>query len=214
MKLALQRPWLVATLPERRRMLSWSLTSPGFAQARRIVWREVRNADLPPELDARRWLAEEAASAGYKDCVCMLTSRDVGSYAEAAANIEGMCVAAAATVGLSNAERVGARQSRPRFPGTINIAVSIDSPLSDGAMIEALSLVAEARTLAVLEAGLPLASGLATGTGTDCIVVAAPSGEAAYAGKHTPLGEAIGEATLTAMRQGVRRWTAEREAQV
>ncbi|MGR3481375.1 hypothetical protein [Salipiger marinus] len=40
-------------------MLSWALNRPGYVRARRILWREVRNADLPPDLDVRAWLAAE-----------------------------------------------------------------------------------------------------------------------------------------------------------
>ena len=45
-------------------------------------------------------------------------------------------------------------------------------------------------------------------TGTDCIAVAAPlSGEPAqFAGKHTALGEAIGDAVYRATAEGIREW--------
>ena len=44
-----------------------------------------------------------------------------------------------ATVGLSNAERVGARARGARI-GTINVLAVADAPLTDGAMVEASSL--------------------------------------------------------------------------
>lgn len=209
MKLRLERPWLIAESPETRRVLSWSLNRPGFTEARRIVWREVRNADLPRTLDAGVWLSSELADAGLADCVCLVTSRDIGSYAAASISVEDAKVDVVATVGLSNAERIGARRAPLDVVGTVNIAASTTTPLSDGAMLEAMTLVAEVRTLAVLEAGLSLETGLATGTGTDCIVIMAPRGAAAHAGKHTAVGEAVGRATLEAMRQGVEVWMRE-----
>jgi adenosylcobinamide amidohydrolase len=51
-----------------------------------------------------------------------------------------------------------------------------------------------------------LPSGLATGTGTDCIAVAAPQGAEAFSGLHTALGEAIGQAVLRAVGKGAQVW--------
>ncbi|MEO1272728.1 MAG: adenosylcobinamide amidohydrolase, partial [Myxococcota bacterium] len=48
-----------------------------------------------------------------------------------------------------------------------------------------------------------------TGTGTDCIVLAAPPGHAVYAGLHTAVGEAVGRAVYDAVAAGVRGWMAE-----
>ncbi|WP_295045296.1 adenosylcobinamide amidohydrolase, partial [uncultured Paracoccus sp.] len=128
------------------------------------------------------------------------------------------CVAVAgpvtcvATVGLGNAERVGHRRGQQEGQrqgyGTINIALLIDAGLTDAALIEALSIAAQARTLAVLEAGVILPSGPATGTGTDCIAVACDPGGLAHAGLHTALGEAIGRAVCDAVGQGASDWKA------
>jgi len=50
-----------------------------------------------------------------------------------------------------------------------------------------------------------------TGTGTDCIVVAAPEGAggAQFAGLHTAIGEAAGDAVYRAIREGVAVWQAD-----
>ena len=67
-------------------------------------------------------------------------------------------------------------------------------------MAEALAMAAEARVAAVQEAGIlsRRTKRPATGTGTDCIVVASSSrgGTQQYCGKHTLLGELIGKAAL------------------
>lgn len=202
-------PWLVAAFPEPRRVLSWSLTRPGFVTASQVAWREVRNADLPPDLDARLWLEGELGAAGLGDAVAMMTSRPLIHRRTALAEAEGARAACLATVGLSNAERAGERRRPAAQAGTINILAALDRPLTDAALIEALALAASARTLAVREA-----EGRASGTGTDCIAVAAPTGPdpALYAGMHTALGEALGRAVFAAVDAGARAWLADRDA--
>jgi adenosylcobinamide amidohydrolase len=88
------------------------------------------------------------------------------------------------------------------------VALRLDLPLSPAALLEAMSIAVQARTVAVLEVGHVLPSGLATGTGTDCVAVAAPAGDTPYAGLHTPVGEATGRAVHTAVLEGAREWMA------
>jgi adenosylcobinamide amidohydrolase len=89
----------------------------------------------------------------------------------------------------------------------------VSAPLSPAASIEALSLIVEARTAAVIEASVRSrrSQGIATGTGTDCAAVLAPEGTAPelYAGKHTALGHVIGEATFRATTTAITRWKLE-----
>lgn len=207
MSVRLRRPWLTFDLGSPHRVLSWAVINPGFVTARRILWREVRNADLPPDFDAVAWLAQEVRSLGESDAVAMLTSRDLGAFETDTATVEDVTARCVATVGLSNAERVGTRMDRTGTNwGTINIAVQLSCPLGDPALIEALSIAAEARTAAIIDTGLALSAGIATGTGTDCIAIAAPPGGGIYAGSHTPLGEALGRATYDVVRAGAQVW--------
>lgn len=224
MRLTLDAPWLEFDLGQELQVLSWAPHRAGFQRARRILWRQVRNADLPEDLDVGDWLRRVLHARGALDSVCMLTSRDVRAHHLAEAEVEGVTVTALATVGLSNAERVGHRvdrsgrdwnrdlseELRARDYGTINIGLQISAPLSQTGFLEALSIAVEARTTAILEAGhvLPDMSGLATGTGTDCIAVAAPAGENDYAGLHTAVGQAIGQAVLQAVSEGAWDWQA------
>lgn len=196
------RPWLHLRFPDALRVLSFAPWRPGFVTARGISWREVRDDDLGPDFDVDAWLKHEMPH----DHVGFLTSRNVSKHHQANACIEGMEVTAYATVGLSNAETVGKRQNTGCV-GTINIAVVVPA-LSETAQIEALTIVAEARTAAVMTAKIPLAEGIATGTGTDCIAVAAPKGAIRHAGKHTALGEALGHAAHEVVAAGVATWCA------
>lgn len=222
MSVMLDAPWLEFDLGREMTVLSWAPHGAGYRQARRLIWRQVRNADLPEGLDVAAWLRTELEARGALDAVALLTSRDVRAHHVAQASVEGIVVTALATVGLSNAERVGhrvdrsgrdwdrdlAQDMRARGLGTINIGLRIDAPLSQIGLLEALSIATQARTTAILDARhmLPDLSGPATGTGTDCIAVAAPAGTNDYAGMHTALGEAIGQAVLQAVGAGALDW--------
>ncbi|WP_319824646.1 adenosylcobinamide amidohydrolase [Thalassovita sp.] len=207
MTVTLDRPWITFDLGQRMRVLSWAINRPGLVTARRILWREVRNADLPRDLDVQDWLSGVLTERGAQDAVCFLTSRDVRAVTQTIATVDGVTAQAVATVGLSNAERVGTRFARdPSAWGTINVAVRVSEGLTDTALLEAVSIATQARTAAVMETGLTLPTGIATGTGTDCIAVAAPDGVGQYAGLHTAVGHALGRAVYDAVLQGAQDW--------
>jgi adenosylcobinamide amidohydrolase len=207
LRVTLERPWLTLDLGARMHVLSWAINRPGFVQAHRIAWREVRNADLPRDMDVHGWLRDALELRGQSEAVCFLTSRDVGCYTEATAQVGDATAHCVATVGLSNSERIGHRVDRSQMDwGTINIAVVLGKELSQTGLIEAISIVAQARTAAIMDTGLALPTGIATGTGTDCIAVAAPDGSHDYAGLHTEIGEAIGSAAYRATLQGAQEW--------
>jgi len=204
---ALARPWLELRLPRPMRCLSWAPAGGGLVTADRVLWREVRDADLSEDLDAATWLRAGLAARGAADAVGLLTSRNVARYRLANAEVAGIRAACCATVGLTNAERVGRR--RPVAAGacgTINLVCATDAGLGEAAQLEALSVATQARTAAVIEADHRVETGVATGTGTDCIVLACLPGTAPYAGTHTAIGEAIGRAVYNAVRAGVAEW--------
>jgi adenosylcobinamide amidohydrolase len=208
----LARPWLIAQLPAPMRVLSWAPFAPGYVTAGRVVWREVRNADLAPEFDVDRWFATEMAA--HPGAVGMLTSRDVGTHRLAHVMVGGVAASCLATVGLSNAESVGTRLPYHTADyGTINLAVAVDAALTETAQLEALSIAVQARTAAVMATGLMLATGPATGTGTDCAALACHAGQERYAGLHTPLGEAVGAVVRAAVGHAAADWMIWRDAE-
>lgn len=209
------RPFLVAGFREPQAVLSWAVARPGFRVAREVAWLEVREAELPEGVDHEALLARRLAAAGLEDAVAMMTSRDVRRHRLASARSGGIAASCLATVGLRNAVRVGAPRAVPARPGTVNLLAAVSVSLSEAALVEAVSIAAEARTAAIIDAAWPTAGGLATGTGTDCIVVAASAAGAdrpraeAFAGLHTRVGEALGAAVYEAVGRGAREWIAE-----
>jgi len=202
-------PFLVVAFQREQRVLSWSILRPGMQMARRVVWLEVRNRDLPCDVDPMNVIRARVSAAALDDAVVLVTSRDIGSYRQAHVSVEGSAAWCVTTLGLSNSERVGVRLHQPPpFAGTINTLVHIGEALSEPAMIEALSIATEARTAAVLDAEVRRGGHIVTGTGTDCIAIAAPTGEPAarYAGKHTAIGEVIGAAVYKATADAISDW--------
>jgi adenosylcobinamide amidohydrolase len=176
------------------RCLSWAMVNGGFVRARSVMWRQVDDGELACEFD--------------RDAIGLITARRLDAFEEI---VEGdvRCVA---TVGLGNALAAGDPPGAFRPVGTINLLVQSAQPLCDEALVEAIALAAEARTASVLEARVPsrVSGRPATGTGTDCIVIAAPDGDGArWCGKHTALGAAIGGAVRAVTERGVRAWLAE-----
>ncbi|MFC3614170.1 adenosylcobinamide amidohydrolase [Lutimaribacter marinistellae] len=218
-RVVLDAPWLSFDLGAEMEVLSWSINRPGQVRARRILWRELRNADLPPDLDVRDWAESALRDRGEEGAVLFLTSRDVTTFEERRTRVGGVEAHAVATVGLSNGERVGSRvdysgRNWDADWGTINVAVRLDAGpdggLDTAGMLEAMSIAVQARTAAVMDIGFALPTGTATGTGTDCVALAAPAGTVAFSGLHTEIGEAIGRAVYDAVHAGTRSWAAER----
>ena len=90
-------------------------------------------------------------------------------------------------------------------PGTINTMVFIGKPLIPGALVRCIMTATEAKSAVLQELAVNsrYSDGLATGTGTDQIAVAATEdGSAALtsAGKHAKLGELIGRTVYEAIK--------------
>jgi adenosylcobinamide amidohydrolase len=207
---------LVVRLGALHEALSWAIVNGGRTRTDVVVWREVRRGELGPSVDARAVLRETLAQLGAPGAVGLLTARDVRRFEIERVERGGVVAECLATVGLGNLLAVGDATAEMRVPvGTINVLCRVSVGLTEEALIEASSIAAEGRTAAVLAAGLPspLSGRPATGTGTDCIVMAAPVGRRPdrFAGKHTACGSAIGAAVFGAVSRGVARWLRENE---
>jgi adenosylcobinamide amidohydrolase len=207
--IALGERTLVVSFAARVRACSWAIVGGGFTWARHVAWLEVRDDELRPPVDARDYARARLRAAGLDDAVALLTSRRVATFESHAIDD----VRAVATVGLGNALRAGDPAGVAGRIGTINVHVHIGAPLSDAALVEASSVATEAKTAAVLEAGVAsrVSGRAATGTGTDCAVITCVAGARteAYAGKHTRIGALVGATAFHVVDRGVRRWLAE-----
>lgn len=213
--------WLVVRFPRPRRALSWAIVGGGFRTISSVVWHQVADDELSRDVDARALLVHRLEERRLLDAVGLLTSAPLGRAVRRTRRAGSLTVDCLATVGLGNALRVGDPVAPARhLVGTINSCVWISQALSDEGFVEAQALCAEARTLAVLAAGIPsVASALpATGTGTDCQVVVAPgeqsAGSATFAGKHTVLGQLIGSVVTDTISDGIKGWLQDRETGV
>lgn len=213
-RIARRERLLVASFPEPQSMLSWCVNRPGFVQAHDVAFVEVHEAELPAGAAPGPLLAHRLEEAGLPEAVGLMTARDIRRHHLATRQVDGVGAACLLTLGLNNGERVGSRHTgaAPAL-GTVNILAAASVPLSAAALLEALTIVVQARTLAIVEADHRLDGMEApvTGTGTDCVVVSAPEGDGAlaYAGLHTAIGEALGAAVLQATRQAADQWLLE-----
>ncbi len=210
-------PWLVARFREPQRMLSWAVARPGRQVCDRVAWLEVANADLSRDVDPAAFLMQRMAARGLAGAIGLMTSTPLATYQLATAMRDGVGAACLMTLGLGNAERIGQRRSSavdvgegaPAI-GTINALCHLAVPLTEPAMLEALSIATQARTAAILDRRYAAASGggAVTGTGTDCLVIACPATgiDQPFAGLHTSIGEALGAAVLTATARAMDDW--------
>jgi adenosylcobinamide amidohydrolase len=204
-----------------------------------LVWRFARpmrtvaSAVLGGGLDERSWVLNAQVTLAYHHDdpaehvrqlaetlgldpdagVGLLTAARVRHVVSAAE--EGVCCDA--TVGLSYPTWAAAPHELPppiaRWrPGTINLVCQLPVRLSDAALVNAVVTATEAKTQALLEAGVP-----ETGTASDAIVVCCPSeGEPEpYAGPRSLWGARLARAVHTAVTVGTERYLrrAEDEAQ-
>ncbi len=214
--LALRDRMLVVSFGARTRACSWAIVGGGFASVRHVAWVEVEEAELRPPVDPRVLARERLRVEGLAgEVVVLLTSRRVASFEDCALEDGELAARAVATVGLGNALRAGDPAGVAGRIGTINLLVHVSAPMTDEALLEASAIATEAKTAAVIEAGSrSRRTGLAaTGTGTDCTVLAGAPGEGRgerYAGKHTRVGALVGAAADRVVREGVRRWLLEK----
>jgi cob(I)alamin adenosyltransferase len=211
-ELELETPFLIARFKEPQKMLGWSIVAPGFSSRKDVVWLEVADDDLPVHVDPANFLRRKLSAQGLARAAAFMTSREIRRHHLAQSRVGAVVATCVTTVGLSNGEMVGARRKQQAsHVGTINTLVCLSRALSSPAFIEAISIATQARTAAIMQTnglrdGAPI-----TGTGTDCMIIAAPDGEALEycAGLHTESGEAIGTAVYQATHAGATGWYAD-----
>lgn len=211
------KPWtasirdrtLVIQLPALSRVLSWAPLGGGFVEARTLFNHQVRTDEYPAE-EPDTFLRDVAQRLGLiQPVVGLMTGVMMERLVRRLIQQDGVTLECFATVGLSNALAVGDPATYEEQPGTINLIVAVDRPLTCAALVEAVEIVTEARVRALYAAGVKstISGERATGTGTDCIAVACPreGPPYRYCGKHTLLGELLGRVVSEAMMAGLQK---------
>ncbi len=179
-------------------------------------------AKLWRDPDAYRKRTCEPCGLPAETCATMGTAANMNNAAFIAEEFRDLMVVAVVTGGVeANAGRAGdpasvfetpdgfetlAPSASDPGPGTINTMVLINKPLIPGAMVRTIMTATEAKSAVLQELAVNsrYSERLATGTGTDQITVAAMSTDdvpLTSAGKHAKLGELIGRAVFSAVKQ-------------
>lgn len=192
------------------RTASWAIHGGGIKTADGVAWMQVCNDDIRPPVDPRHLLQQTLEDHQLHRHVGLMTSAMIANATHVEQSFGPLHVSCTATVGLGNSMRAGDNPSPSGRIGTINMAIESNVAMSDEALLEGLALMTEAKTVAMMEARIKsyLTGAWASGTGTDCAVIAAPvrGHQEVYCGKHTKLGHLIGHCTYEAVRQGIDIW--------
>lgn len=220
---------IIVKFGQQRKVLSTSVLNGGYREDLTAVFNHEFTTDNYDGIEVCRMRAPtyeehlrlEAEAMGLDpDAVSgMGTAALMDNAAVVVENYQTLTVTAIVTAGIEvNGGRVGdpASYYQPDEritlykPGTINIILVIDADMPDGTMARALVTCTEAKAAALQEmmVGSNYSNGLATGSGTDETMVVANPASALYqvsAGKHSKLGELIGNAVKTAVKESLRR---------
>jgi adenosylcobinamide amidohydrolase len=204
---------LVVTFPSPRTVTSWAILNGGV----RTRVSHIINHHVDPHTsgtDPRKTLRQAARQIGLKGAfVGLLTGADVQRFSMAHAAYKELQAYVITTAGCGNLATVGETGkyvegiSSSVPAGTINIILALNYAFTPEALLEAISIVTEAKVRALYEFNLrSVATGeSATGTGTDCIAVAAGRERRyIFCGKHTKWGELVGKAALESIRGALR----------
>lgn len=200
------RPVVVTRWDDGWRAISSALVGGGIGPCAWWV-----NAQVSKDYDRPDPVAHALAIARGLGCtgdgVAMLTAADVRQVALG----EDGGVEVVATVGLGLPVPAAASPSgiaaETYVPGTINVLVLVPVALSDAALVNAVVTATEAKTQALVEAGVP-----GTGTSSDALCIACPaeplrgSGFEPYGGPRSTWGERLARAVHAAVADGTAGW--------
>ncbi|HET6794830.1 MAG TPA: adenosylcobinamide amidohydrolase [Acidimicrobiales bacterium] len=205
-------PVLVWKLPGPARAVATSPYGGGMGTRRWVV-----NAQVPGSYsrrDPEHHLGRMAVSLGLPGAgVGMLTAADVrrvasghdGGVSVAATVGLGTPVDAAAWAGGDGSSWPGVDDDEYRA-GTINVVAFLPERLADGALVNAVATITEAKCQALRDLGLR-----ATGTATDAVAVLCPveGRPAAFGGPRSRWGARLARAAYRAVLDGGGRWLQE-----
>ena len=149
-----------------------------------------------------------------EDTVGMMTAADMDTFARVRESYNEYWVEAGITVGLGNARRAGDEADYNEFAekgslysGTINIAVVSNLVFTRQAQVEAVSMIAEAKSAVLASAGVCSAKSgeIATGTGTDASALFSVTlgTMVEYCGKHVVVGQMLARSVVRALEEAL-----------
>ena len=203
------------------KILSSAVLNGGLREANCIVSVHVpeeTGLDIDDEVhrDAGDFLMEETSKLGIPQdqLVGIMTAAKMKNVDIATRKFEDTTITAIATAGVhfsaTAGDEIASKQSAFPFKkwGTINIILLVDANLTDSCMVNAVSTVTEAKTVALRELDVRsrFSGEIATGTVTDSVVIACTKrgSKIAYAGTATPIGELIGKSVREAVKKALR----------
>lgn len=199
------RPVLVQAFPADSRGISTALVGGGLGP---VTWWVNAQVGRCYDHDDPAGHAEEIAAGVGADTaargVAMLTAADVSRYTTA--HDSGVDVVATVGLGLPVPAAAPDEVVLDDAPGTVNLLVAVPVPLSDAALVNAVVTVTEAKTQALVEAGVP-----GTGTSSDAVCVVCPAGATgveAYGGPRSRWGARLARAVHRAVAAGTADWVA------
>jgi adenosylcobinamide amidohydrolase len=190
------------------RVLSSAVAGGGLGHARAIVNLHV-DRDCPWE-DAEARLAPFVMRRRLPSpWVGLLTAAWTERAQVAVESAHGIHALVVATVGLGNPIAAGCSAPARGRPGTINTIVVVDAAVEPAALVNLALTATEVKTLVLAEAGVRCAEGgLASGTSTDAVVVAATARgtRARFGGPISDAGWVVARAVRRALTDGVGGW--------
>jgi iron complex transport system ATP-binding protein len=190
------------------RVLSSAVHHGGFAAARAVVNLHVPKND--PCRDPAGMIRAFARRTGVPEpCVGLLTGADTGRATQAEETAAGIHALAVVTVGLSNPVAAGRSPVATWTASTINTVVIVDADPEPAALVNAVITATEVKGLALREAGLLTADGVAaSGTSTDAVVIAATGrgARARFGGPASPMGWVLARAVRAALDRAIAAW--------
>jgi adenosylcobinamide amidohydrolase len=194
-------PVLVWQFSEPQRVIASASVGGGIGARSWIVNAQVARSYARTDLDAH--IADIATANGCRGPgVGLLTAASV----ERTQKHADRATVAYASVGLDKPTWAADADDAvsPWSPGTINVVAFVPRAMSDEALVNAVITVTEAKTQALVEAGVP-----GTGTASDAVCVICPihGNEQRFAGPRSAIGSQLARAVHGAVATGVRRYT-------
>ncbi|QPJ62414.1 MAG: adenosylcobinamide amidohydrolase [Candidatus Nitronauta litoralis] len=200
---------LVIQFPDVWQTLSWAPFNGGWGKSSCIFIHHLNKFD---ERDLDKIFEDQIKTRGIpENSVGLITGAATEHFKEVFYKSKTLWVHAIATLGLSNARTAGDEADAPTTnqPGTINLIVATNALPELTGNLEAVHTATMAKSAALMEAGIrsKKSGQIASGTGTDCIVICS-TGEIMenYCGMHTLLGELIGKAVRELLGKSIAFW--------